>query len=333
MVDYTKRPRYPEVAWGGNRLAIVYDDYYSSASSSGVYLLLADIDGNVVYGPEKLSTHIYAVHPKIVWTGSSFGIIYAAADARYNMIHYLERYDTAGTRLSHNKLTGVCYSDDPLYSRLIWMGNKFGIFYYARTLEEDYRFMLYVTADSSGYPGYIKKMYPYYPLETSIHWTGKTFIILNGGALQSYDPDGIAQLLIMKKHGKIVAKKTVTFDVDPVWSCDGVSLIPLQATNTYLTVLSGDYYQKGIPSPCPPGLYTPRSDYYSAVVKARNKKIDDFSLSNGTGSHGAEWCNPQGLAANGRYFIAGGHGTGIVFLEVDAQGRIVGNPLYDTPHG
>ena len=332
LVSESKNPRVPEIVWDGSRFAVVYDDYSYDAAMCNVYLIFVDANGNVVNGPTKLSNQKCALGPKIVWTGTEYFILYAAGKGFYNLEYYLERYDNSGIRLSQQNLPGECNYYSPERSSLFWMGNKLGIFYYAKPEGEYYSFMLFCTADGSGIPSATLQRYDSYSDDMVIHWNGKNFVVYSGIALDSIAPEGVAQMLTLKPNGQIIGRKIFSLNAAPIYSCRGVELVPLKRKGSYLAVLSGLYY-KAIGSSPSAATISYRADYFVGSIKAKNKKIGDLNAPAATSEHGYYWTFPDGVSMGNKYYIAAGRAGGIGFIELDSKGKLVGKPIYYTVGG
>ena len=258
-----------------------------------------------------------------MYANNVFAIIYAAGVDKYGLSYYLDRYSTSGNRLSHEQVPGECYYYQAYYTRLFWMGSKYGIFFYGNVPDDYNRYMRFCTADSSGNPGSVLSTYYTYPVNSSMYWSGKNFLVVSGSALSSFEPKGIFQLLTFKSNGQILGSKTTILNT-PLYSCTGVGLIPLKKKNTYMLIFSGRHCSANPALPPPPGTaFTTRGDYFTGSVKAKNKKVGDIKLANGTDPEGYSWTNPSGLKIGNRYFVAGGHGCGIVFAEFNSKGKVI----------
>ena len=323
LVNSANNPRYPEIAWSGSRYAIVYDDY-NRGSSSGAYLLLVDQNGNVVLGPKKISTRTYALCPKIIWSGSEFVILYAEGTSTDNMNYYIERFNSSGYRISRNSLPGTCLEYNPYYAKLIWMGNRkeFGIFYRAIPPGDIRNYPLFCKVDSSGNPGQILQIYNSSLYYKDICWDGKRFVVFGGGVFYSWYSVGVAQLLVLDGNGKQICNG---MGLVPIRYCYDVALLPLKKKKTYLLAYSG-YSDTGASAPAvnPDNRY----DYFTGQVKVKNKKVSNLNLKNTTKSLESGWTYPNGIIIGNKYYIAGGHGCGIAFAQIDDKGRIIGSPLF-----
>lgn len=323
----------PRVAWNGSKLAIVYNSplVYSGGAyqPNGVYLMFADLNGNVLHGPTKISTDKYALYPQVVWTGSAFGVLYAGGEATGEVSYYLERYNSSGSRLSKKTLVGTSTSWDSRYSHLVWMGNQFGIFYYAEPPGDWAGFMLFCKADSSGNPTQVLQRFDMFNQFTDVQWTGKNFIIFTGGVLSGFKSTVTLQILTLKSTGQVLGNKTVVANSIPVRSCVGVELLPLTKKNRFLAIYSSYYVHNGDTAPA---AYIASTDYFTGEMKAKNKKIGEVKFKNGTSTAPSTWREPRAVQVGNKYYVVGQRSCGFSFAEIDSKGRVQGEPLtWDHP--
>jgi hypothetical protein len=68
--DYNFRP---DIAWSGSVFAVVYSDYRYNISSSGVYLMFVDTNGNVTMSAKKSPPALTAFTPGLSGRAASSG--------------------------------------------------------------------------------------------------------------------------------------------------------------------------------------------------------------------------------------------------------------------
>lgn len=317
----------PDIAWNGSKFAIVFDNFRYGATSSRVYLMFVGADGKITRKPKKISTGKVAVHPKIIWTGKEFAVLYASGKKerqRYNMSYYLERLTSAGKRLSREKLQGGFEEDyQPRDSVLIWTGKNFGIFYKADPQGTERPFQLFCKADSSGVPDETVRQYDYLGENLAIGWDGTRYIVFSG-RFSSFTTEGCEmQLMFLDADGEELSKKQFTHFSEANWF-SGVGLIPLKK-NKVLLVAGIQYPLESV------SFAAVRSDFFTSTVRIKKNSIGVIKFKNATKALEEGWKYPEGFAHNNKYYVGGGHGCGIGIAEVSAKGKVLKHLTYSPP--
>lgn len=314
--------RLPDIASNGSRIAIVYDDYDWSKNSCSAYLVLVDTNGNITKGPIKLSNESYSLSPQIVWTGSKFGILYAAGN-KNKQNYYLACYNSSGNKISQKQLPGSCtyigYTDN---SRLIWMGNHFGAFYYAKFGDGWYQCPGFYKTSGSGPPSEEVVLYDDNPYYMDIIWDGSRFLMLAADSFQSWKSRMVVQLLVLDSNGKLKGEKSL-IGPSSMLDCDGTAIIQLKKKNRFLAVIAGDCKTGGAAPPA-----DTRRDLFAAPVKAKKKGVGNLNLNNVTRAHDSGWAYPQGINVNGKTVVGASHGCGIGVAVLNDKGQVTGKPLH-----
>ena len=317
----------PDAAWNGSRLAVVYDDYRYQKSSYSAYLMFVDINGSVTKGPIKLSNETCSLAPRIVWTGSKFGIVYAAG-TKDELNYYLDCYNSSGSRVSRTTLPGsISYAFYATRTNVHWMGNQFGIFYYAKLPDERYiQYPLFYRTAASGTPSVEIINYDSYPSLIETVWDGKRFVVLAAETFCSFKNRVVTQVMILDSNGKLIKDKTDIVASD-IYFCSGLALVPLKNKTKYLVVAAGEYFEGNSVPPA----QTTRRDLFTAQVKVKSKKIGNINVKNATRSTESGWDSPTGISmGGGKLGIAASHGCGIGFFQLNDKGNMVGKPVYHS---
>ena len=294
IVAASKEPTNFDIAWDGVNFGVVYDDYVYNGPSCNVYLLLVNQNGNVVNGPVKISSEKNAFHPKIIWNGKEYAILYGGgvkSGTSYKFNYYLARYNAALNELSKKKLTGTAnYKSHAMQSQLLWTDNGYAIFYVADP-EEPKEWAdtkpLYCRTDKSGVPGPILKEYNGEFRYTDAAWDGKRYIVVGVDVMQGWTPQGVAQLLTISENGEILNETTVS-GFGAMTSAYGISITPLKKKNNYLIALGGSILADG----AAPTAYW-ASDLYTTAVKIKSKAIKGFAPKIATKASAGQWQHPE----------------------------------------
>lgn len=329
LVPSAQNPSHPAIASTGSIHAIVYDNFNWNNSSSGVYLLRVNSNGGILSGPTKVSTQTYALYPKVVWTGSQFGILYAAGSksgTNYDLRYYLARYNSSGNLLGRTQLTGILdYYSYAARSKLLWTGSKFAVFYTARAPSETWgSFPLFCTVSASGSASGILQQFNRNYCDFDVTWDGNRFAVLAVDIWEGWQNVGAAQLLILNQSGEVMNSKS-NAGFAPMYAPRGASVIQAKKKNCYIVAI-GCWRPTG--SSPPPALRT--TDVYTARAKVKSAKISGFSPKNATAFHSENWQYPTLIRGGGNTYIVSGCGTGcsFAFASVNDKGRIISTPLH-----
>ena len=332
LVPAGQNPVHPDIAWDGNNFAVVYDDYFWSNNSSAVYLILVNTNGQVVKGPIKISSKKYAFHPKIVWTGNAYGIVYGAGEKQGNVLQvkmYLARYNVAGNKLSEQKLAGDSDYERPAQlTKLIWTGKKFGIFYTADP-NKIYTYAnerpLFCTADSSGKPGSILQIFHYSVDAFDVAWDGKQYVVVGSDTYSGWQSEGVIQVLVLNENGTVTKRKSVIAFAAMDY-CVGASIIPLKKKNRYLLAIGNTRPTETMG----PAAVQKISDIYGSQIRLKKAGISGLAPKNITRNEAENCVNPTLIrAGNNTYMISNcGSGCSFTFAKINDNGLITSTPLH-----
>ncbi len=335
LVPSGQNPEHPDIAWDGHNFAVVYDNYYYNNKSSDVFLILVNTNGDVVEGPVKISSKKHALHPKIVWTGNAYGILYAAGQKQGNILQlkmYLARYNAAGKKLGEKALVGDLDSQwSAGMTKLIWTGKKFGIFYAADT-EKRYSYCsekpLFCNADSSGTPGEVLQTYRYSVENFDVTWDGKQYIAVSSDLYSGWRSEAVLQVLALDDEGAVTKSKAVIGFV-PMDYCRGASIIPLKKKNRYLIAIGNVKPTET----AAPSATLKTGDVFASQIKLKKKSVSGLAPKNITAHEPENWVNPTLIrAGNNQYMVSHcGAGCSFAFAKLNDSGAIASTPLQYNP--
>jgi len=334
LVPAGNSPQNPEIAWDGTNFGIVYDDFDFGQSSSGVYFLIVNTNGQVVQGPIKINAKAFALYPKIVWTGSAYGILYTAgvkSGTQFELKHYLARVNAGGNKLGENELVGDSTSSYyTQFAELLWSGSRYGIFYCAdpkKTFTWAYEHPLFCTADASGKPSDVKQVYDSYIENFDVVWDGKNYVVACIGSFSSWYKQGVVQVLVLDINGAVTKVKSV-IGFAPVNSCAGASIVPIKKKNSYLLTF-GVYF----PTETARASATNKvGDLFSSNFSVKKSGITGLAPRNVTEMEPETWLNATLIKAGNNCYIVSRSGESSAcdfeFAQLNSSGEIISSPLH-----